>query len=64
MAQVGFLIEYCMCTKADVSLNAGIGGGLGSLPIAVLHNTILPQVYRYAVKAPTLGQSGHKNVSF
>lgn len=35
MAQVGFLMEYCTCTKADVSLNAGIGGGLGHLPLAV-----------------------------
>ena len=38
--QLGFLIQYCMCSKADVSLNAGIGGGLGSLLVAVLHNSI------------------------
>jgi len=38
--QVGFLIPYRMCSKADVSLNVGIGGGLRSLLVAVLHNTI------------------------
>lgn len=41
-----------MCSKADVSFNTGIGGGLGRLPVAILHNSFPLEAYRYAAKSP------------